>query len=50
MFERLAELASEHAALERELSDPALHEDADRARAVGRRYGELSSIVHAYQE
>ncbi len=50
MFERLAELASEHAALERELSDPAIHADAERARAVGRRYGELSSIVHAYQE
>jgi peptide chain release factor 1 len=50
VFERLAELASEHAALERELSDPALHEDAERARAIGRRYGELSSIVHAYQE
>jgi peptide chain release factor 1 len=50
VFERLADLASEHAALERELSDPALHEDAERARAVGRRYGELSSIVHAYTE
>ncbi len=50
MFERLAELASEHAALERELSDAAVHADPERARALGRRYGELSSIVHAYQE
>ena len=50
MFERLAELASEHAELERELSDAALHSDPERARALGRRYGELSSVVHAYQE
>ena len=50
MFERLAELASEHAALERELSDAAVHADPDRARALGRRYGELGSVVHAYQE
>ena len=50
MFERLAELASEHAELERELSGAALHSDPERARALGRRYGELSSVVHAYQE
>src|SRR6266700_1407082 len=50
VFERLAELASEHAALERELSDPAVHADPERARAIGRRYRELSSIVHAYRE
>ena len=50
MFERLADLASEHAALERELADAAVHADPERARALGRRYGELSSVVHAYQE
>jgi len=50
VFERLADLASEHQALERELSDAAVHADPERARALGRRYGELSSIVHAYQE
>ena len=50
MFERLAELANEHAALERELSGADLHSDPDRARALGRRYGELSSIVHAYHQ
>jgi peptide chain release factor 1 len=50
VFERLADLASEHEALERELSDAAVHADPERARALGRRYGELSSIVHAYQE
>ena len=50
MFERLADLASEHAELERELSGAAVHADPERARALGRRYGELSSMVHAYQE
>jgi peptide chain release factor 1 len=49
VFERLAELASEHAALERELSGAAVHADPERARALGRRYRELGSIVHAYQ-
>ena len=50
MFDRLDELAGEYAALERDLADPAVHGDPDRARAVGRRYGELGPIVHAYRE
>ena len=50
MFERLADLASEYAQLERDLSDSAVHADQDRARTLGRRYGELSPIVHAYTE
>ena len=48
MFERLADLASEHARLERDLADPAILSDPDRARTVGRRYGELTQIVTAY--
>ncbi len=50
MFERLADLASEHAQLERDLADPALHADPDKARTVGRRYAELTQIVTAYQQ
>jgi peptide chain release factor 1 len=50
MLDRLADLASEHAQLERDLSDPAVHADQDRARALGRRYSELTPIVHAYTE
>src|SRR5579871_2336932 len=50
MFERLADLAAEHAQLEKDLSDPAIHADQDRARTLGRRYGELSPIVQAYTE
>ena len=50
MFDRLEELADEYAALERDLADPAVHADSDRARTIGRRYGELGPVVHAYRE
>ena len=50
MFDRLEGLAEEYAALESDLSDPAVHADPDRARTLGRRYGELGPIVHAYRE
>ena len=50
MLERLADLAAEHAQLERDLSDPAVHADQDKARALGRRYSELTPIVHAYSQ
>ncbi|HEY6423810.1 MAG TPA: peptide chain release factor 1 [Pseudonocardiaceae bacterium] len=38
-------LLTQHAELERRLSDPELHADQDTARKVGRRYGELSRVV-----
>ena len=50
MFERLADLAAEHATIERDLADPAVHADPDRARRLGRRYGELTPIVQAYAQ
>jgi peptide chain release factor 1 len=50
VFDRLEELAAEYAALEQDLADPAVHADPDRARTIGRRYGELGPIVHAYRE
>ena len=50
MFERLAELADEHARLEHDLADPAVHSDPERARTLGRRYGELSPIVQTYRQ
>ena len=50
MFDRLGELASEHAELERALADPGLHADPDKARDFGRRYAELTPIVNAYTE
>jgi peptide chain release factor 1 len=50
MLERLAVLASEHAQLERDLADPAVHADQEKARALGKRYSALTPIVHAYTE
>jgi peptide chain release factor 1 len=49
VFERLAELADEHARLEHDLADPAVHADPERSRAIGRRYGELTPIVTTYR-
>ena len=50
MFDRLADLVSEHAELENALADPAVHSDQEKARTLGRRYAELTPIVHAYRE
>ena len=50
MFERLSDLAEEYARLERDLADAAVHADPERARTLGRRYGELTTLVQAYQE
>jgi peptide chain release factor 1 len=50
VFDRLADLVSEHAELENALADPAVHSDQEKARTLGRRYAELTPIVHAYRE
>ena len=48
MFESVQALLAEHAELQEELADPALHADAARAKKVNRRYAELSRIVAAH--
>jgi peptide chain release factor 1 len=50
LFDRLGELASEHAELERALADPGVHANADQARTLAKRYAELTQIVNAYRE
>jgi len=45
VIEASAELLAEHARLERELADPAMHADQNRARSVGKRYAELTPVV-----
>jgi peptide chain release factor 1 len=50
VFDRLGELASEHAELERALADPGVHANADQARRLAKRYSELTPIVNAYRE
>ena len=49
MFESVSGLLAEHADLESQLADPALHADAGRARRVNRRYAELSQIKAAHE-
>jgi peptide chain release factor 1 len=50
VFDRLGELVSEHAELERALADPSVHADADQARTLAKRYAELTPIVNAFRE
>ena len=50
MFEQVESLLVEHAGLQDELADPALHADASRAKKVNRRYAELSKIKSAYEQ
>jgi peptide chain release factor 1 len=48
MFDKLDDVLAEHAAVEKQLSDPAVHEDQNRARDLGKRYAELTPVVEAY--
>jgi len=48
VFESVATLLTEHDELQQQLSDPAIHADAGRAKKVNRRYAELSQIVSAH--
>ena len=41
-------LLDEHADLQKQLADPAVHADQGKARKLGRRYSELNGIVEAY--
>ncbi|WP_203135849.1 peptide chain release factor 1 [Microbacterium sp. JZ31] len=49
MFESVDALIDEHRRVQEELSDPAVHADAARAKRVNRRYAELSRIVAAHE-
>lgn len=43
--DHLSTLRAEHRQLQQEMADPTLHNDAARARRVGRRYAELTTIT-----
>jgi peptide chain release factor 1 len=45
--DRLADALAEHASLEAELADPAVHADTARARRLGRRYAQLAPLVES---
>jgi len=49
MFESVSVLLDEHEQLQVQLSDPAVHADAARAKKINRRYAELSQIKAAYE-
>jgi peptide chain release factor 1 len=50
MFESVATLLAEQEELSQQLSDPAIHADAGRAKKVNRRYAELSQIATAHED
>jgi len=49
VFESVQALIDEHRRVQEELSDPAVHADAARAKRVNRRYAELNRIVSAHE-
>ena len=50
MLEAPEEVLAEHARLEQELADPAVHADQDRARRLGKRYAALTPVVETHRE
>ncbi|MEU7991665.1 peptide chain release factor 1 [Rothia amarae] len=49
MLYEIQSLLDEHADLQKQLADPAVHADQGKARKLGRRYSELNGIVEAYK-
>jgi peptide chain release factor 1 len=50
MLEAPPELLAEHARLERDLADPTIHADQDRARTLGKRYAQLTPVVETSRD
>jgi peptide chain release factor 1 len=50
VFEQLSDLVEEYSRLEHDLADAAVHSAPERARTLGRRYGELTPVVHTYRD
>src|SRR5690606_32902808 len=48
-FDVVRPMLDEHAEIEAQLADPAIHADQGRARALGRRYAELGRVVAAFR-
>ncbi|MCW2548489.1 MAG: prfA [Mycobacterium sp.] len=46
----LASMLAEHADIEKALADPAVHTDQARARALGRRYAELTQVAEVARD
>jgi peptide chain release factor 1 len=50
VLEAPAEMLAEHARVEQELADPLVHGDQAKARALGKRYAELTPVVDTHRE
>ena len=50
MTQAIDTLVAEHADLERQLSDPELHNNPANARKVGRRFAQLAPIVSTHRQ
>lgn len=48
-FASADELVKEYAELEGKMADPSIHEDANNARKLGRRYAQLGPVVSGYR-
>ena len=48
-FASADELVKEYAELEAKMADPTIHEDANNARKLGRRYAQLGQVVSGYR-
>jgi peptide chain release factor 1 len=48
VYEQVEELLREHGELEKQLADPGVHGDQNRARTLGRRYAQLGPVVATY--
>lgn len=44
------DVVAEHEGLERQLADPALHNDPAAARRVGKRFAELAPVMATYRK
>jgi peptide chain release factor 1 len=49
VIEAPAEMLAEHARIEHELADPAVHSDQNVARRLGKRYAELTPVVETHK-
>jgi peptide chain release factor 1 len=49
MFDKLDDVLAEHAEVERQLADPGIHADQNKARDLGKRYAELTPVAEAYR-
>ena len=48
-FASADELVKEYAELEAKMADPTIHEDANNARKLGRRYAQLGPVVAGFK-